>query len=171
MHMKVRACELSGGCSTDGSSFSYYFIGREGYASLSQPPTSWITTGGTLRIQSGFRMCIAGHRLFHTNQKLMTFLRRLKVSCMQSTSHLPSLVLSRLVCVVPMCVFLSRGAKMVFSSMPTFHSIPFVPVYFARAGTSPAYAQHLSLASRGSTRAGLLLSSRDIQPSCAPSTC
>ena len=50
MHMKVRACELSGGCSSDGFSFSYYFIGRECYASLSQPPISWITTGGTLTV-------------------------------------------------------------------------------------------------------------------------
>jgi hypothetical protein len=84
----------------------------------------------------------------------------------------PSIVvLSRLVYVAPVCVFLSCGANMVFSGMPTFHSILFVPVCFPRAGASPAYAQHLSRASQGSTWAGLLLSSRDIQPSCAPSTC
>jgi tyrosyl-DNA phosphodiesterase 1 len=56
-------------------------------------------------------MYLAGHRLFHTNQKLMISLRLLKVFCTRSTLHLLSLVLSRLVCVVSVRV--PNGADIV----------------------------------------------------------
>ena len=62
----------------------------------------------------------------------------------------------------------SCGADMVFSSIPASCSILFVPVYFARAGTSFTYAQRSSLVSQGNTRAGLRSPSQDIRPSCAP---
>jgi len=136
--------------------------------SLSRPPISWITTGGTLKIRSGCRMFRVDHRLFYTNQRVMIFLRPLKVSCTRSTSHLLLQVLSRLRCVVLERVPILMWADMVFSSILASRSILFVPVYFARAGTSPAYAQRSSLVSQGNTRAGLRSSSRDIQPSCAP---
>ena len=63
----------------------------------------------------------------------------------------------------------SRMADLVHSSIPTSHSAPCAPVHFARAGTSPAYVQPSSQASRGSTRVGLRSSSQDTLPSCAQS--
>ena len=136
--------------------------------SLSRPPISWITTGGTLKIRSGCRMFHVDHRLFHTNRRVTIFLRPLKVSCTRSTSHLLLQVLSRLRCVVFERVPIFLRAEMAFSSTPASHSRLFVLVYFAHAGTSPAYAQCSSLVSQANTRAGLRSSSQDIQPSCAP---